>query len=154
MDLRDNRSPMRSRLRDPPFLNDDDAVAVFDRREPVRNHDRRPALHEVVQRDLHLALRFRIERRRRFVEDQYRRILEDRSGDGDALTLPSRQPRTPLANLRIESFGMARMKSRALAASAAFSIASREVPASAPYAMLAATVSLKSTISWLTRAIC
>ena len=53
----------------------------------MRNRNRRPALRRLVQRELHDLLRVRVERRRRFVQEQHFRITEERAGDGDALFL-------------------------------------------------------------------
>jgi hypothetical protein len=67
------------------------------------DHDRGAAAHQRVERGLDLALRFGIERRGRLVEDQQRRVLEERARDGDPLALPARHARAVLADHRVEA---------------------------------------------------
>src|SRR3546814_7638033 len=57
-------------------LHDGDAVGALDRRQPMRDHQRGEALHELVERRLDHELGFGIERRSRFVKDQARRVLQ------------------------------------------------------------------------------
>ena len=61
------------------------------------------SLHQAVERVLHQPLAFRVERGGRFVEQQQRRIAQQRAGDGDALALPARQPRAAFAHECIEA---------------------------------------------------
>ena len=63
----------------------------------MRNHHRRPLLHQLVERRLHERLRCRIERRCGLIEDEDRRILADRACDGDALLLSAADARAALA---------------------------------------------------------
>ena len=53
----------------------------------MRDDDARPVRHQALERLLHEPLRFGVERGRRLVEDQDRRVLENRTGDVDALDL-------------------------------------------------------------------
>ena len=55
------------------------------------------AFHEVFQRGLHRAFALRVERGGRFIEQQHWRVLEQRTGDRDALLLAAGQARTALA---------------------------------------------------------
>ena len=55
-----------------PGLEDDDVVGQRDRREPVRDHERRPPPHDLAQRGLDLALGGGVDRGRRVVQDQDR----------------------------------------------------------------------------------
>ena len=99
---------VRPDLDDAPAVEHDDAVGVLDRRQPVRDHDRGASAHQRIERGLHLALRFRVERRGRLVEDQQRRVLEERARDGDALALAARQAHAVLADHRVEAFAASR----------------------------------------------
>ncbi len=79
----------------------DDAVGFQHGREPVRDDDRRAVLHEPLERLLHEQLVVRVERARRLVEQQDRRVLENRARDRDALPLSARQPHAALAEKRV-----------------------------------------------------
>ena len=126
-------------------------IGAFDCRQAVGNDDGGAVLHQRLERGLDCALRFRIQRRSRLVENQYRRVLEDGPCDRDALPLPTRELDPSLSPTRVSKpFGIARMKSSACAARAARSTSARLASLIAPYAMLAATVSLNRTTSWLT----
>ena len=54
-------------------------------------------LHEPPERFPHQPLALGVQRAGGLVQQQDRRILEDRPRDGDALLLPARQPRTAFA---------------------------------------------------------
>jgi len=79
---------MRAALDDPPPVHDEDHVRLQDRRQPVRDRDRRPAVHQRLEGRLDEPLRRGVERRGRLVQDQDRRILQDDPGDREALLLP------------------------------------------------------------------
>ena len=85
-------------LGDPAALERDDRVGAADGRQPVRDHERRPVAHQVGERILHQPLRFRVERRRRLVEDQDRRVLQQRARDRQPLALAAGQPLAALAD--------------------------------------------------------
>src|SRR6185369_12017189 len=72
-------------------VDDDDAVGALDRREAVRDDEAGAPLHQPVERLLDQALGLGVERRRRLVEDQDRRVLVDRPGDRQALALAARE---------------------------------------------------------------
>ena len=74
------------------------AVGGHHGREPVRDHQRGAALHQIVERLLHRRLRLGVELRGRFVEDQDRRVLEQRARDGETLALPARELLARLAD--------------------------------------------------------
>ena len=65
--------------------------APIDRRQPMRDHQRGAALHDLVERLLHQSLAFRIERAGRLVQQQDRRVAQHRPGNGDPLPLSCRQ---------------------------------------------------------------
>src|SRR5210317_1569114 len=67
---------VRSRFDDPARIQYDDAIRVFDCREPVRDDERRPVLHEFREALLDMPLRLRVQRRRRLVQYKNRRVLQ------------------------------------------------------------------------------
>ena len=90
---------VRALLDDPAVVEHDDQVGVPHGREAVGDHERRPAHHQLVERVEDHGLGPRVDRRRRLVEDEDRRVLEERAGDADALALAAGELRTPLAEL-------------------------------------------------------
>ena len=64
-------------------------------------------LHQFLQRGLHQGFAFGIERRRGLVEQQQRRIAQDRAGDRDALALAARQRNAALADLGLKALRQA-----------------------------------------------
>ena len=87
-----------------PCVEHDDAVGVLDRRQPVRDHDASCARASAPRAPPALRARTRVSSARgRLVEDQDRRVLEDRARDRDALALPARQPHAVLADRRVEA---------------------------------------------------
>src|SRR5207237_7563491 len=70
---------------------DDDPIGAPDGRQAVRDDERRAVGHQPLERLLHQALGLGVERRGGLVEDQDRRVLEQRPGDGETLTLPARE---------------------------------------------------------------
>ena len=83
---------------DEAVLDDEDAVGMHDRRQSVGDDDRGAALAEFGDRLLHVVLGFGIERRGRLVEQDDRRILDQRARDGDALALPAGELQAVLAD--------------------------------------------------------
>jgi hypothetical protein len=59
----------------------------------------------VIERRLHQPLAFRIERARGFVQEQDRRVAQDRARDGDALALPTRESRAPFTEEGVVTLG-------------------------------------------------
>ena len=94
---------MRAFLDDAALLHHDQAIHRGDSREAMRDGDHALALHERVERTLDRRLDLRIERARRLVQNEDRRVLEDHAGDGDALALAARQLHPALADLRVEA---------------------------------------------------
>ena len=91
-----------------------DRRAVFDHENPVRANNRLQAVRdddrgaaglESLQRLLHLALGFGVQRRRRLVEQQDRRVLENRARDGDALALAAGELRALFADVGVVAVG-------------------------------------------------
>ena len=58
------------------LLQNHDLVGAADRRQPVRDHNHRAMLHQVRQRLLHQHFRLGIEVRRRLIQNQDGRVLE------------------------------------------------------------------------------
>ena len=58
---------------DMPVLHNEDHVRLADGREPVRHNEARPSDHHLRERVLNLELGSRINRARRFIENQHRR---------------------------------------------------------------------------------
>ena len=96
---------MRAFLDDPALVHHHDAVGGADRRQAVGDDDRRAMLHQPVERVLDQPLAFGVERGGRFVEQQQRRIAQQRAGNGDALALPAGQARAAFAHEGVEAFG-------------------------------------------------
>jgi hypothetical protein len=92
---------VRAGLDDPPAVEHDDLVRVADGRQPVRDRDRRPARGELLERCLHQALGLRVEGRGRLVEDEHRRVTENRAGDRDPLLLAAGEAVASLAHDRV-----------------------------------------------------
>ena len=92
---------VRAARGDPAVLEHDDLVGERDRREPVRDHERRPPGHHLAQRDLDRLLGRRVDRRRRVVEDQDPRVAQQRARDRDPLALAARERQPALADARV-----------------------------------------------------
>ena len=75
------------------------------RAQAVRHHQRGAPGHEARQRGLHRRLAGGVQRRRRLVEDEHGRVLEQRPRYGNPLPLPSAQRQPPLPYLRVVAVG-------------------------------------------------
>ena len=62
------------------------------------NHDHGPVFNQIRQCPLHQYFRFRIQVRRGFIQNQNRSVLQQRTGDGDALPLAAAELCAPLAD--------------------------------------------------------
>ncbi|ESS36533.1 hypothetical protein P355_2306 [Burkholderia cenocepacia KC-01] len=92
-------------LDEPAVLHHEDAIGVDDGRQPVRDDEARAMLRDAHQFLLDRALRARVERRRRLVEHDDRRRLQQRARDRDPLPLAARQPYAALADARVVCIG-------------------------------------------------
>src|SRR5882762_11055896 len=92
-------------LHDASFRQHDDEVGVLHRREAVRDDEHGAVRHEALDRLLHEPFRFGVERAGRFVENEDRRIAEQRARDGDALALAAAEPRAAFAEHRVVGLG-------------------------------------------------
>ena len=79
----------------------DERVHAAHGRQPMRDHDRRPARHQRPERVLNERLALGVERARGLVEDQDRRVLQDRARDRDALALSAGELDAALADERV-----------------------------------------------------
>src|SRR3954447_9655197 len=82
---------MRSALDDDAAIEHHDLVRTTDRREPMGDHERGAALHQTFQRALYEPLRFGVERGRGLIEDENRRIFEQRTRNREPLPLSARK---------------------------------------------------------------
>ncbi len=106
-----------------PVLEHEDRVGAAHGGQAVGDDERRAVAHQRRQRVLHELLGFGVERRGRLVEDQDRRVAQQRAGDRQPLPLPARQALAALADLRRRSRRRAAtMNSCACAARAAASM--------------------------------
>ena len=84
------------------LVEHDDVVRVLDRGQAMRDHQRGAVLHQSLHGFLDQALRFGIQRAGGLVEDQDRRVLEDRARDGDALALATGDQRPALPDRAVQ----------------------------------------------------
>ena len=77
---------------------------VFDGGEAVGYDEGSAVLHQVVEGLLDQKFRLRVEGRSGFVEDEYRRILEDGAGYGDALALAAGETAAAVADIGVIAF--------------------------------------------------
>jgi hypothetical protein len=103
-------------LGDAPGLQHHDPVGVDDGRQPVRDGDHRSPLPHRSSARLDLAFGLGVERARRLVEQQDRRVLQQRARDAHALLFAARQLQAPLAHHACRSPRQAAMKSWIFAA--------------------------------------
>src|SRR2546423_4958976 len=98
---------MRANLADFAFVHDDDLIYRLNRRQPVRDDQRRAPLHQSLDRIADEDFGFRINRTGRFIEYQDTRVEGQRPRKADQLLLPDRQASAALAQLRVIAFGQA-----------------------------------------------
>ena len=91
---------VRTEIEDSSGIHHANDVGVEDRREAVGDRQRGAVLDELGDRLVDAALAVRVDLRGRLVEDQNRRIAQDRAGDGDPLLLPARKRRPVLSDHR------------------------------------------------------
>ena len=89
---------MRPPLHNPATLEHEDLIRAADRRQPVRDHERRPPMAQGAQPILDLGFALGIETGGRFVEHENPRVGENRPRDGDALALAAGQLHAALAD--------------------------------------------------------
>src|SRR5436190_2380602 len=92
----------RAVLQETTFLEDQDSIEVAHRRKAMRNGDDGAAAHEAAQRLADQLFAVAIQRRGRLVEQEEGRVLEEGAGDGDALSLTSRETEAAVADDRVQ----------------------------------------------------
>ena len=97
--------PVGPPLDDPPVIDHQQLVGVPDRAQAVRDHEAGPPCHQVQERLLDAGLGAGVDAAGRLVEDQDRRVREDRPGDGEELPLPLAQIPGPLREDRLVALG-------------------------------------------------
>ena len=95
---------MRSFLDDSALIDHKDPIGVPYRFEPVRDHDDGLVLGQRADRGLQAISVFRVHIRRRFVENDDRRVLQHRACNGDPLPFPAGKVRSSTAYNGIISF--------------------------------------------------
>ena len=98
-----------------PVADHEDLVRREDRAQPVGDQDARPLLDQRVDRRLDGRLGDGIQRARRLVEDQQRRVLQQRPGDGDPLLLTAGELQPAVAANVSRPSGREEMKSQMFA---------------------------------------
>ena len=89
---------MRPALNDPPAVEHQDLIRPNDRGKPVRDHDAGAAEHQILQRLLNQPLGRRVDARGRFIQNQDRRILQQRPRNREPLFLADAQLHPALAD--------------------------------------------------------
>src|SRR3989344_457707 len=92
---------MTSLLDDRSLVHHENAIHFTERRKTVRDRDYCLITHQSLERPLNRDLALRVERSRRFVQEQYRCVLEDGARYGDALPLTAGELDAALAHHRI-----------------------------------------------------
>ena len=141
---------MGAPLDDPSLVQHDDLVGIAHGGEPVGDHQHGPVLHQAIDRLLDQSLRFGVEGAGGLVEDQDRRVAQQCPGDRDPLALSAGQTGAPLAQDGVvplgeltDELGRVRRLGRGLDLLAGgVGRAVGDVGVN--------TVSLRSTVSWLT----
>ena len=90
-----------ARLHQPAPVQHQDAVGGDDARQPVGDYQRRLADHQPLERLLDRRLVLRVDAGQRLVEQQYRRRLQQRPGDGKPLALSAGEPDAALPDPRV-----------------------------------------------------
>ena len=96
---------MRAVGDDPTPFDEHDTIGEADRREPVRDHQRRAVGEQRAQRVVDVLLDLHVDRARRVVEYEHRRVGEQRARDRDALALASREVVAAFTDDRVVAVG-------------------------------------------------
>src|SRR5258708_7849321 len=101
---------VRPYLHDHPVLQHDNPIRTADRRQPMRDDERRSASLQLLQRFQQQRLRLRVQRTRRLIQNQNRCILEEGPRDREALPLAASQADPSFSDLGLVSLGQRRNK--------------------------------------------
>ena len=88
---------------DAPFMEHTDLVCVLDGTQAVGDGYRRTGLHQTFESILYQSLALRVEGRGGFVEDEDGRVLQDGTGNADALALSAAEASAAVADVRVEA---------------------------------------------------
>ena len=99
---------VRAGLNDAALVQHDNHVRVENGGEPVRDANGRAALHQFVERGLHGAFGFGVERAGGFIQNQNRRVLQNGAGDGEALALAAGKGNAFFADDGVETLRLLR----------------------------------------------
>ena len=92
---------MGSLLNEPPVVQHKDLIRLLDGRQPVRNGDDGLAARQLGERLLDQMLVFGVDAGGCLIQNDDRRIFQDRPGDGDALLFAAGQRAAALADDRV-----------------------------------------------------
>ena len=120
---------MASALHHLPFVQHHDLVRIPYSRKAVGNDKHGPLPHQTLDGLLDQTLRLGVERAGRLIQDQDRRVAEERPGNRDPLALAPGESGAPFPQQRVVALRRLAMKPAALAARAAASTWSRVAPA-------------------------
>ena len=104
--------PVVADFNDSAVVEDHDAIGILYRRQAMGNHQRGAVGHQFVESRLNMPLGFRVQRGRCLVQNQDRRVLQQRARNRDALPLAARQQHATLAHHGVQALGHIRSKLR------------------------------------------
>jgi hypothetical protein len=90
-----------------PLIEHEDRVGIGNGREAVGDRQRGAVCRYGVQRGQNVLFGAGVERAGRFVEQQDRRVLDQRAGNSDALLLAARQLQAAFAHFGVEALRQA-----------------------------------------------
>lgn len=85
------------------LIHDQDQVGFLDGCQAVSDHQGSTTLHDVVEGCLDMTLRLGIQRRGGLIEDQQRRVFEQRPGNRQTLALTAGKQHAVLADLSVQA---------------------------------------------------
>ena len=92
---------VRALFNDTALVEHTNEVGMADGGEAVGDGDGGAVLHQSFQGLLHKALTLRVEGAGGFIQNEDRRILQDSTGDADALTLTATETATTVADVSV-----------------------------------------------------
>ena len=95
---------MRTLLAQPAFVENQNAVGVLNRAEPVRDDQRGAALEQTIERFANHDFGLGVHARCRFVENQEAGIVRERARETDQLALSHGKCRAAFADICFDAF--------------------------------------------------
>ena len=117
---------MRPFVDHPTMDQDHDPISQMQRGLPIRDEKRGPLGHHAPEALVNGLLDLRVDRACCIVENEDARVRQNGAGQGDTLTLATRQGQATLPDDRVVPRGSSRMNSWAWATRAASSISSSD----------------------------